>query len=142
MKHPLHPALVHFPVACWVLAPLADFGGLLWRPESLWPASAGLAGMGCAFGLLAAGAGLLELTKLGDEHPAARTAMRHMTLALTTWCLFAGSLVARVHGGALVPPGALAFVLDAAGLVGVLATGRLGGTLVYVYGVGVGGREG
>lgn len=141
MKHPLHPALVHFPVACWVLAPLADFGGLIWRPEWLWPASAGLAGLGCAFGLLAAGAGMLELAKLDAEHPAGKTAMRHMLLALTTWCLFAGGLVARVRGGALVSPNALVFALDVAGLIGVLATGWLGGMLVYGHGVGVDGRD-
>ncbi len=141
MRHPLHPALVHFPVACWVLAPLADFGGLVWRPQWLWPASAGLAGLGCAFGLLAAGAGMLELMKLGNDHPASKPALWHMLLALASWCLFAGSLVARVRGGALVPPDALVFALEAAGLVGVLATGWLGGTLVYGYGVGVSGRS-
>ncbi|WP_297829788.1 DUF2231 domain-containing protein [Thermomonas sp.] len=142
MKHPLHPALVHFPIACWVLASLADFGGLGWHPEWLWPVSAGLAALGCILGLLAAGAGMLELTKLDGEHPAGRTAMWHMTLALTTWCLFAGSLVVRMRGVTPLPPDALVLALDGAGLVGVLATGWLGGTLVYVHGVGVGRREG
>lgn len=140
MSHPLHPALVHYPVACWTLAALADFAGLAWHPDWLWPAAAGLAALGCAFGLLAAGAGLLELARLGNGHPATATALWHMLLALTTWCVFAGSLVARVRGGALVPPGTLVFVLDAAGLAGVLATGWLGGTLVYRHGVGVGER--
>lgn len=137
MKHPIHPLLVHFPIACWVLASLADFGGLGWRPEWLWPTAAGLIAVGCGFGLLAAGAGFLELIKLGPEHPAQRTAMAHMTLALMTWCLYAGALVLRVRGGALVPPGTAALALDALGLASVLVTGWLGGQLVYRHGVGV-----
>ena len=137
MKHPLHPALVHVPVACWLLAPLADFGALLRWPEQLALASAGLAGIGCAFGLLAAGAGMFELVKLGPEHPASRTAMRHMGCALLTWCLFAASLVLRARDGAWGVAGPAVLALDAAGLLGVLITGWLGGTLVYVYGVGV-----
>ena len=28
MRHPLHPALVHFPIACWSLATAADLAGL------------------------------------------------------------------------------------------------------------------
>lgn len=141
MKHPLHPALVHVPVACWLLAPLADFAALLRWPEPLWLAAAGLAATGCAFGLLAAGAGMFELMKLGNEHPASKTAMRHMGVALLTWCLFAATLVVRAHGGAWGDPGGLVLVLDAAGLLGVLITGWLGGSLVYVHGVGVARRD-
>ena len=30
MSHPLHPALVHFPIACWSLATVTDLASLYW----------------------------------------------------------------------------------------------------------------
>lgn len=146
MRHPLHPALVHFPIAAWVLASLLDGVGMV-RPQPLLAqATAGLLAFGCVAGLLAAGAGFLELLRLPDGHPAERAAYRHMALALTSWCLYAGSLALRVHGThwsqmQLVAPGVAALALSGVGLLAVLITGRLGGTLVYGYGVGVQERE-
>jgi uncharacterized membrane protein len=34
MRHPLHPAIVHFPVACWSLTVITDFAGL-WLGETV-----------------------------------------------------------------------------------------------------------
>ena len=141
MSHPLHPALVHFPVACWSLATLADGVALLWQPTHLQPLAALLLVTGCAMGLLAAIAGFVEFLKLGDGHPAERTAQCHMGLALCSECLYAGSLALRIEGHALVAPTAWALALSGMGLVTLLLTGWLGGKLVYGYGVGT-GREG
>ena len=41
MKHPLHPALVHFPIACWSLATLADIAGQWSTRWSFWEWSLG-----------------------------------------------------------------------------------------------------
>lgn len=136
MKHPLHPALVHFPVACWSLATLADVAGLWWTRWPLWQLSAAMLAVGCAVGLLAAAAGLLELLKLSPEHPAAADANRHMLLALTAWCLYAGSLFLRMKHLQPAEPGALAIAAGVAGFLALGATGWLGGKLVYVHGVG------
>lgn len=141
MSHPLHPALVHFPVAAWTLATLVDIGGLVWSDPLLWQCGGLLMGVGCAAGLLAAGAGFLELIKLPPAHPAGRDAMLHMTLALLTWCLYAGSLLLRSDGMQLLPAGPWARLLSGAGLVTLLATGWVGGKLVYGHGVGVSGRD-
>jgi uncharacterized membrane protein len=142
MSHPAHPALVHFPVACWTLATLADGVGFWWSPSWLWQLAFVLAVLGCAFGLLAAVAGFVELIKLPAEHPAGGTANAHMGLALTTWCLYACSVFLRVHDKQLVPAETWALVLSGAGLLALLVTGWLGGKLVYGYGVGVTPREG
>ena len=142
MSHPIHPVLVHFPVACWALATVADGVGLWWSPSWLWQLAFALAVLGCAFGLLAAAAGFWELLKLPAEHPAGGTANAHMGLALATWCLYAGSVFLRVHDKLPVPPNTLALVLSGAGLLALLATGWLGGKLVYGYGVGVTPRAG
>lgn len=140
MRHPLHPALVHFPVACWTLASLADAAALVWEPGWLWQLAFALAALGCAFGLLAAAAGLYELLRMPPDHPAIATATVHMTLALASWCLYAASLLLRVRDGQPAAPGTWALVLSGVGLVALLATGWLGGKLVYGYGVGITAR--
>lgn len=147
MRHPLHPALVHFPIASWVLATALDLVALVWQPALLQPMAALLIGFGCVAGLVAAGAGFLDLLKIPEGHPAERIATIHMSLALTSWCLYAGSLALRVQGTQvaqmhLVAPGPAALALSALGLLVVLATGWLGGSLVYGHGVGVSANEG
>ena len=146
MRHPLHPALVHFPVATWVLATGCDAVTLFSPTATLLRGAAGLMAAGCVAGLAAAGAGFMELLRLPDGHPAERVVNLHMTLALTTWSLYALSLVLRVQGMhwsqiALVTPGVVALSLSGLGLLALLATGWLGGTLVYEHGVGVRERE-
>lgn len=137
MKHPLHPALVHFPIACWSLASLADLAG---QWSTRWPFaqwSLGLLIVGCATGLVAAGAGLLDFSKLAPAHPALADASRHMALALTAWGLYAVSLLLRVDGMQPVPPTATALVPSGLGFLTLCATGWLGGKLVYEHGAGV-----
>ncbi len=141
MKHPLHPALVHFPIACWALGTVADGLGLWWYPTELQWFAAVLIAFGCAAGLVAAAAGFVELLKLSDGHPAERDAYTHMTLALVSWCLYAGSLFLRVAHRELVPPGTVALALSGVGLATLLATGWMGGKLVYGHGVGVDARN-
>lgn len=136
MSHPLHPALVHFPVACWSLGTLADLAGLWWTRWPLWQLSAAMLAVGCATGLLAAAAGLVELLKLPPEHPAAADANRHMLLALTAWSLYAGSLFLRTRDLMPIEPDAIAIAASIAGFLALAATGWLGGKLVYVHGVG------
>lgn len=141
MRHPIHPAVVHFPVACWSLATAADVAGLLWAPPGWWLLAFALTAVGCGMGLVAALSGFLELLKLPAAHPAGATAQAHMGLALTTWCLYAGSLLSRVQDLQPQPPGTWALVLGGSGLATLLATGWLGGRLVYGHGVGVGPRR-
>lgn len=141
MKHPVHPALVHFPIACWSLVSVMDGIALVWQPESLQLLSAMLLATGCASGLVAAAAGLIDLLKLPDGHPAERTLYLHMSLALGSWCLYAGSLFLRIEHRQLMAPGLWALLLSGAGLLVLLATGWLGGRLVYGHGVGVSPRE-
>ncbi|MDI1252243.1 DUF2231 domain-containing protein [Thermomonas sp.] len=136
MKHPLHPALVHFPIACWSLATLADIVGQWSTRWPFWQWSVGMLVVGCAAGLAAAGAGLLDFLKLSPEHPATADAYRHMGVALTAWSLYAFSLLLRMDGMQPAPPNGLALALSGLGFIALCTTGWLGGKLVYVYGVG------
>ncbi len=138
MAHPLHPALVHFPVACWSLATLGDLASLAWGEQRLWLVSGVLLVAGLVAALAAMAAGLFELRKIADDSPAMQVANRHMYLVGAAWALYALSLFLRVSGTALVRPDGAAVGLSLLGFLLLLAAGWLGGTLVYGYGIGVG----
>ncbi|WP_313621888.1 DUF2231 domain-containing protein [Achromobacter sp.] len=133
-RHPLHPALVHFPVACWSLAVAADFAGL-WFGEAAWRWSGGLLAVGCGMAVLAMLAGMLELSRIPDG-PALRVAYWHMGVMLVAATLFTLRLVLRLEQWRPLEPDAVSLMLDAAGFVCLAAGGWLGGALVYRYGVG------
>lgn len=133
-RHPLHPALVHFPIACWSLAVVADFVSLQWG-EAAWQWSAGLLTVGCLMALLAAAAGMLEIRKV-PEGAAVHTLFTHMGLMLAAFAIFALRLLLREAPLQPAAPNALALVLDAAGLAVLIVGGHFGARLVYGFGVG------
>lgn len=132
--HPLHPALVHFPIACWTLAVAADFASLTWG-ETAWQWSAGLLTVGCLMALLAAAAGMLEIRKV-PEGAAFDTLFTHMGLMLAALAVFAVRLLLRQEQLQPLAPDTLALVLDVAGLALLTAGGHFGARLVYDHGVG------
>ncbi|MGB3740511.1 MAG: DUF2231 domain-containing protein [Castellaniella sp.] len=134
MRHPLHPALVHFPIACWSLATLADFSSL-WLGESAWRWSAGLLMVGCAVALLAMVAGVLELSRVPDG-PALRDVYLHMGLMLAAFTLYTARLFLRLDHLQPLAPDVLALLLSLAGFITLAIGGWLGGRLVYGYGIG------
>ena len=134
MRHPLHPALVHFPIACWTLASSADFASLAFG-RTAWQWSAGLLLVGCAIAVVAMLAGMLELVRV-PEGPALRDTWLHMGAMLIAFTLFLARLLLRLDGHAPLPPDAWALVLDAAGMASLGIGGWLGGRLVYGHGVG------
>jgi len=136
MKLPLHPALVHFPVACWTLGTLADAIGAFRSSVLPWQLAFGLLCVGTAMGLLAAAAGFYELARLPEDHPAQDDAQRHMRLALSAWVAYASALFLRMDGTTPTPPGAIALIASIIGFLLLAATGHMGARLVYVHGVG------
>ncbi|MDY0066533.1 MAG: DUF2231 domain-containing protein [Steroidobacteraceae bacterium] len=134
MRHPLHPAIVHFPVACWSLAVAADFASL-WCGETAWRWSSGLLVVGCAMAAPAMLTGLLELQHV-PEGAAMRDAYAHMTAMLTAFALFTTRLLLRLEHRQPLPPDTVALMLDAAAFLALTAGGWLGGRLVYGHGVG------
>lgn len=136
MNHPLHPAIVHFPIACWSLATAADVASL-WLGEPAWMAAGGLMLVGLVMAIVAMAAGVVELLKVDDTHPGAKDLNIHAFLASAAWCLYATSFVLRLHGHSLAQPGPAPLALSVCGFVVLGATGWLGGKLVYQHGVGV-----
>lgn len=134
MRHPLHPAVVHFPVACWSLATACDFSSL-WLGEAAWRWSSGLLATGCGMAVLALVAGLMELARV-PEGVAMRDAYIHMAAMLAAFALFTTRLLLRLDDLQPLPPDTLALVLDATGFAALAVGGWFGGRLVYGHGVG------
>lgn len=141
MAHPLHPALVHFPVACWSLATMGDVASLAFGDSRIWFVSNVLLVFGLVAALAAMTAGLFELRKINESSAAMRVANWHIGLVLSAWAVYALSLYMRWSGAVLIPPGGVAVALSVLGFLLLAAAGWLGGTLVYGYGIG-GDKEG
>ncbi|WP_047553006.1 DUF2231 domain-containing protein [Methylotenera sp. G11] len=135
MKHPLHPAIVHFPIACWMLATFADISSL-WLGRQVWWWSGVTLCIGTVAGVFAMLSGMVELLKLADRPQALGTAERHMQLMLLAWTLYAASLLARLDHFSLTAPGWLEMSLSCLGLATLFAGAWLGAQLVYRHGVG------
>ena len=133
--HPLHPALVHFPIGLLLSATLADLAWMTGLTTDVHVGAVMMAAGLCA-GLVAMGAGLFDLTRLKPD--VVPHATRHMTAVGLAWLGYAVALYLRrdvFSGGTTVAlPSFWASLVSAA----LLALGGwLGGRLVYTFGAGV-----
>lgn len=140
VRSPLHPALVHLPIALFPLSVLLDLASWVWpRPEwQLVPAAFVSLVAGIVTGLLAAVAGVVDYTEIRADHPAKRKATVHMVLNVAAIGLFA--LGAGLRFGDLQEistPGA-PLLVSLIGLAILSYSGYLGGHLVYNEGIAVG----
>lgn len=136
MKHPIHPMLVHFPLATWFLATIADIASLFTNEQTGWVAGVLLV-IGTITALPAMMTGLLELGKIDQQSPAMKVANQHMILIMIGWSLYAVSLFLRLDGTQLAQPGLAAIAFSILGLIFLCSAGWIGGKLVYEYGVGI-----
>jgi uncharacterized membrane protein len=136
MKHPIHPILVHFPVAAWFISTIGDVVGLFTNEQVSWVAGVLLI-IGTITALFAMVTGLIELGKIDQQSPAMKIANQHMILMLVSWSFYAVSLFLRLDGTNLSQPGMVAIIMSIAGLISLCIAGWLGGKLVYEHGVGV-----
>ena len=135
LGHPVHPMLVHFPVACWTLGTLCD-GLALAGFERVWPEAALFLMIGLTTAVPAAVAGFIDFIALPEKLVSAGTI--HMVLMGTSWCLYLMAMLWRSSGWALVPkPEWAAVTLSFIGFLLMAAGGYYGGQLVYRFGAGV-----
>jgi len=134
--HPVHPMLIHFPVAALIGLVGADAaylhgGDPFWARAGLW-----LAGVGAVGGWVASLAGLVDLLTVARIRQLltawghALIAVMMLSLASLNWVLRWGE-----DPGALVRPWGLALTLLTAGFIGLAS--YLGGRLVYENAVAV-----
>ena len=132
--HPVHPALVHFPLGLLLTATIADLAGVagIWA-EPRFAAWLIVAGLVAALPTIAAG--LYDFRKL-DEVQAGH-AMRHMGAMALAWLGYGIALYLRRDGLSASLEPSLASVAVSVASAAVLGLGGwLGGELVYRYGAG------
>ena len=133
MRHPVHPVLVHFPVACWSLGSLFDIASIYFVDETARLATS-LISIGLVLAVPAMIAGLLDLRNIKKDSPAQDIVMTHISYVLVTWLLYAAALYTRLQP---IENEYITIVLSSAGLVCLGVAGWYGGRLVYQYAVGV-----
>jgi uncharacterized membrane protein len=134
--HPLHPMMIHFPVAALLGLIGADLayvnvGDPFWARASVW-----LAGVGALGGWAASIAGLVDLLFVARVRRLI-TAWGHALIAVTMLSLATMNWLLRLGDdpGALVMPWGLAMSVLTGGFIALAA--YLGGRLVYENAVGV-----
>ncbi|MGB8634102.1 MAG: DUF2231 domain-containing protein [Rhodanobacteraceae bacterium] len=135
MRHPIHPMLVHFPVACWSIATIADLVSPHYG-KSAWELAGTLMIIGIVMALPAMLTGLVELIQVPDEDAAMRDAYLHMGVMMLAFALYVASLMMRIDAMHLVAPGGHAIVVSTCGFLTLLIGGWLGGRLVFGHGIG------
>lgn len=137
MRHPLHPMLVHVPVACWLLVPLGDLVAMATSWPMLWTMSALLLGVGIAWGALAATAGAMDYARAQAVAP--RLVNAHVLLMGGAWTVALLGLVGRIGADrqVLAPPAWWAVAAGFGTAVLMIAGAWCGGEMVYGRGIGV-----
>ncbi|MBZ5488937.1 DUF2231 domain-containing protein [Halomonas aquamarina] len=132
--HPLHPLMVHFPVAALMALVACDLGywytsDPFWLRVGLW-----LAGIGAFGGWFASLAGIVDLVSVGQIRRLI-TGWSHAIIAVVMLSLASLNWLIRFNDPTLVLPWGILVSLVTGGLVAL--TGWLGGQLVYEHAVGV-----
>jgi len=141
--HPIHPMLVHFPVAFWTVATVAYVADAAGMGE----AATAIAKLSNATGLIMAifamAAGLLELRAIDSQSEAMRVATWHMMVMATAWVCFLLALLLSISARAALDHATAQLAGVASAGVGFLLMsvgGWLGGRLIYEFGIGVRSR--
>ena len=136
-NHPAHPALVHFPIACWSLSTLGDIASNVSDENNIWYVSGVLLTIGTISALFTMLSGLLELTKIDEHSQAIPVVILHMKLTMVTWCCYATSLFLRMEATSFSRPDLLVTGISICGFLILCVAGWLGASLVYQYRVGI-----
>lgn len=90
---PLHPFLVHFPIAFWLLTPMFDVAALAAGPSPWWMLGLSATILGTAIGALAIAAGVLEYLQPSLAGIDMRLAARHGIRTTLAWCVFTAKAI-------------------------------------------------
>lgn len=136
MSHPVHPILVHFPIAFWSIATVGDLLSLKYG-DRLSEITGACLILGTLTAFVAMGGGVFDLLKIKSDSPTMRVLNQHIIFVVITWSLYASSLYLRIEEKTLVQAGILEMVLSVTGFLCLCISGYLGGSLVYKYRIGV-----
>lgn len=135
MGHPIHPMLIHFPMAA-LLGLVGTDVGYIFTGDPFWArASQWLAGVGAFGGWVAGLVGLIDLVTVRGVRRLV-TAWSHAIVAVMLLSLASFNWLLR-FGDAAAPLQPWGLILSCATAVLIAGAGILGGQLVYEHGVGV-----
>ncbi|MFZ5862467.1 MAG: DUF2231 domain-containing protein [Nitrospirota bacterium] len=137
MTHPLHPIIVHFPIALLITAIVLGALELVLKRDALREAATWLLGFGFMGGLVAAATGILA-EEAAEEGGVPEGAIEtHESLAFAALAVFALLIVIRWLQRKRSIPNSVFLAIGVIGVVLIALTGYFGGDLVYRYGAGV-----
>ncbi|HET9181031.1 MAG TPA: DUF2231 domain-containing protein [Candidatus Angelobacter sp.] len=135
-SHPIHPMLVAFPIALWVMAFIFNLIGVSQGNQMLWAAGFYCVIAGCVGAALAALPGAIDwATVVPPKSSAKQRGLIHGCINVAALLLFI--TVAYRQGSAAAQPDGLNLVLMAIGIIMIGISGWLGGTLVYRNQIGI-----
>lgn len=127
---PLHPALVHFPVAGWSASTLLLLAAIFDAGAALADAAYWCNVVALATGIVAMLAGFIEAAAAPERAGTRDAIAHHMLLAVGAWSAYLVALLLQVKGMMLV-----ATFAAVAGFVLLLFAGHAGARLVYPHGL-------
>lgn len=135
-SHPIHPMLVSLPIGLWVGGSFFDLLAMLGaEPRLAWAGYYCILG-GCVTAALAAIPGVIDLFGTVPPRSSART-RGYLHGCLNVFALVLFSIAAWHQGGPWQNVDTLVMSLCGVGVVSILGSGWLGGTLVYRNQIGV-----
>src|SRR5690349_11225011 len=135
-SHPIHPMLVAFPIALWVMAFIFNVIAVLQTNAALWAAGFYCVVAGCVGAVAAAVPGAVDwMTVVPPESSAKRRGLIHGSLNSLNLLLFI--YIAYRLGSPASRPDGLTLGLMAIGVVILGIAGWMGGTLVYRNQIGI-----
>jgi uncharacterized membrane protein len=138
MPYPWHPLTIHFPIALYCLGVLFTLL-YLWRPQpeydhfAQWSLTLSWLSM-----LVSMGVGLIDQSQLPFTDPRRNEIDTHITFAIALFIVTSGVVYARLRWSEVLSRYRLAYLTAILLGLGLLFwTGKLGGQLVYQFGIGI-----
>ncbi len=124
--------LVAFPVGLWIFSLACDIifraaGNPVWATVAQFSMGGGIVGA-----IAAALAGFVDLMGM-KESEAKRIGMAHAILNVSALLIFVADFSVRVSTG----PGNVPFIMSILGVIVIMVSGWLGGSMVYLHGTAV-----
>lgn len=130
---PLHPLLVHFPVAFWLTVPVLDVAALVSGPQPWWALALSATAIGVVIGVGAIVSGLLEYAHLSGAGVAVRLAARHGVRTGLAWCLFSVKLMVATVATPTIAIIGICLALDLLACALVVQGAFFGTRLIYQH---------
>ena len=138
--HPIHPMVVHFPIAFLLASLLFDLIALRWRGQECRATSLSLLALGVLAALVALLTGHLAEEAVEHSGTIPKQAIdTHEELAFAAFWVFAGLLGVKLlsYWGWMRERALFVLFIGVGGSVLLLVASYYGGDLVYRYGAGV-----